>query len=413
MMSEYAIHLPRPHAKQKDFIASAAKRKVVRAGRRGGKTVGVSIYAIEEFLKGRRVLYATPTQDQIDRFWLTATGALSEPIDAGVLYKNETRHIIEVKGTENRIRAKTAWNADTLRGDYADVLIFDEFQLMAEDSWKLVGAPMLLDNNGDAIFIYTPPSLEHRGASKAKDKRHAAKMFSRAKDDKSGRWEAFHFTSYDNPHISKEALEDIAKDMTALAVRMEIGAEDVDEAPGALWERKNIDEYRVAKMPDLIGVVVGVDPAITSEGDETGIITVGNAQEDHLYILADDSTQGSPNTWATAAVTAFYRHKADKIIAESNQGGEMVASTIGQVDKSVPVELVHATRGKYTRAQPIAAAYEKGRGHHVGVFDDLEDEMCLWIPGNQSPNRLDALVWGGSYLLKVGDLAPSSLVAFV
>jgi hypothetical protein len=119
-MPEYTVHLPRPHDKQRLFIDSPAKRKVIRAGRRGGKTVGNSIYAVEKFLAGRRVLYATPTAEQIGRFWATVTRALYEPIKAGVYYKNETEHIIELPGTEQRIRAKTAWNADTLRGDYAD-----------------------------------------------------------------------------------------------------------------------------------------------------------------------------------------------------------------------------------------------------------------------------------------------------
>jgi len=103
--------------------------------------------------------------------------------------------------------------------------------------------------------------------------------------------------------------------------------------------------------------------------------------------------------WATAAVTAYHKLKADRIIAEANNGGEMVALTIAQVDSTVPVELVHASRGKQTRAEPIAAQYEQGRVHHVGVFEALEDEMCLWIPGDASPNRMDALVWALTELM--------------
>ena len=103
--------------------------------------------------------------------------------------------MIERPGSDQRIRAKTAWNADTLRGDYADLLILDEWQLMNEEAWEVVGAPMLLDNNGDAVFIYTPPSLHSRSTSKARDPRHAAKLFQRAQADTTGRWEVFHFTS--------------------------------------------------------------------------------------------------------------------------------------------------------------------------------------------------------------------------
>lgn len=391
-MPEYVVSLPRPHEHQAAFINSPAKRKVIRAGRRGGKTVGISIYAVERFLRGRRVLYAAPTTEQVGRFWTTVTRALQAPIDAGVFRKNETEHVIELAGTEQRIRAKTAWNADTLRGDYADDLIFDEWQLINEDAWDVVGAPMLLDNDGDATFIYTPPSLRSRSVSKARDPQHAARMFKRAKEDTSGRWAVFHFTSMDNPYISRAALDDITTDMTSLAYRMEILAEDVTEAPGALWTRATIDSARVLQAPPLARVVVGVDPSATSTGDEAGIVTGGRVN-DHYYTLADDSLQGSPLEWARAAVAAYYRHKADLIVAEANNGGEMVAQVIKQVDASVPVKLVHASRGKATRAEPIAAIGESGRDHHVGSFPALEDEMCLWIPGDPSPNRMDAKVW--------------------
>lgn len=401
-MPEYEIHLPEPHAKQREFIVSPAKRKVIRAGRRGGKTVGVSIHAVEKFLAGKRILYAVPTSEQVDRFWTTITRALYEPIKAGVFYKNETEHIIELTGTEQRIRAKTAWSADSLRGDYADELILDEWQLMNEDAWGVVGAPMMLDNNGNATFVYTPPSLHSRSTSKADDPQHAAKLYKRALQDKSGRWAVFNFTSHDNPYLSKEALTEITNDMTSLAYRMEIMAEDVDEAPGALWKRSDIDKNRVLKAPESLSrVVVGVDPSATSGGDEAGIITCGSLGE-HYYTLSDDSIQGSPDTWARAAVTAYYRSKADIIVAEKNNGGEMVLSVIHQVDPKVNVRLVWASRGKATRAEPIAAIAEQGRDHHVGTFAMLEDELCMWVQGDASPNRLDAKVWAMTELSETG-----------
>jgi len=409
MSVEYTVTLPEPHAKQEAFIQSVAKRKVIRAGRRGGKTVGISIYAVKRFMEGRRLLYAAPTAEQVGRFWTTITRALSEPIDAGVFRKNETEHIIELPGTEQRIRAKTAWNADTLRGDYADDLIFDEWQLIDEDAWDVVGAPMLLDNNGDATFIYTPPSLHSRSVSKARDPQHAAKMFEMAKRDTTGRWEAFHFTSMDNPYISKTALGEITKDMTNLSYRMEILAEDVNEAPGSLWKRDTIEKSRLVKAPDnMARVVVAVDPSATSEGDEAGIITAGKLG-DHYYTTADDSLQGSPEMWAQAAITAYHRARADCIVAEKNNGGEMVASVIKQAiinarstDKTIgniPVKLVWASRGKATRAEPVSSIAEQGRDHHVGKFPALEDELCLWIPGDASPNRLDAKVWAYTELM--------------
>jgi phage terminase large subunit-like protein len=397
--TELVVTLRKPHEKQSAFIASPAKRKIIRAGRRGGKTVGIAIPAVKQFLAGHRVLYAAPTEDQIGSFWYEVKRALQEPIDNGIFIKNETMHYIELPGTKQRIRAKTAYNADTLRGDYADELLLDEFQLMNEDTWAIVGAPMLLDNDGNATFIYTPPSLHSRSRTKANDPQHAAKLFKKAAADTSGRWEAFHFTSMDNPYISREALDDITQDMSSLAYRMEILAEDVDEAPGALWTRENIEKARVHKTPDLSRIVVGVDPSATSGGDEAGIITAARTKEDY-YTLADDSVQGSPQVWATAAVTAYHRVNADLIVAEKNNGGEMVEAVIKQVDPSVRVKLVWASRGKATRAEPISALSEQGRDHHLGYFPQLEDELCLWIPGDASPNRLDAKVWAYTELME-------------
>jgi phage terminase large subunit-like protein len=214
-------------------------------------------------------------------------------------------------------------------------------------------------------------------------------------EGKEPRWRTFHFSSMQNPYISKSALEEITQDMTSLAYRMEILAEDVTEVPGALWKRDTIEQTRILtamRDSEWDMIVVGVDPSATSTGDEAGIITAAK-KGSHGYTLADNSVQGSPAMWAGMAVKAYRDRKANKIVAESNNGGEMVAQVIHQVDPNVPVELVHASRGKATRAEPVSALFEKGGGHHCGYFPYLEDEMCLWQPGGPSPNRLDAMVW--------------------
>ena len=392
---EITVILPKPHGKQIEFLRSTAKRKVIRAGRRGGKTYGASIYAVEKFLEGKRVLYATPTQEQVDRFWYLVCESLREPIEQGIFYKNETKHLIELPGTEQRIRAKTAWNADTLRGDFADELILDEFQLMNEDTWGVVGAPMLMDNNGNAIFIYTPPSLQSRSVTKANDPQHAAKLFKKADTDTTGRWQAFHFSTYDNPYIDKTVIDDLANDMSSIAYRMEIMAEDIDEAPGALWRRANIEKYRVDKSPQLKRIVVAIDPSGSDKttSDEAGIIVAGIDGAGDGYILEDLSGIYSPNAWAHRAISAYYEWDADRIVAEKNYGGDMVATVIRNMSPEVSYKDVTASRGKYLRAEPIAAFYERGKVHHVGRYNKLEDEMCLWLPGDKSPNRMDALVW--------------------
>lgn len=172
----------------------------------------------------------------------------------------------------------------------------------------------------------------------------------------------------------------------------ELEAKLLTDNPGALWKREQIDNNRVTTYPDLTRVVVGVDPTASAGGDEAGIVTAGMSGSGY-YTLSDDSRQGTPQEWASAAVTAYHRHKADCIVAEKNNGGDMVEAVIKQVDQNVNVKLVWASRGKVTRAEPIAAIAEQGRDHHVGYFPQLEDELCMWLPGEASPNRLDAKVW--------------------
>ncbi len=223
---EVSVNIRWAHPEQRRFIESLVKHKVVRAGRRAGKTVGIAILAVKSFIKGMRVLYQAPTSEQTDAFWFEVKQSLRPLIDTGVYKLNETERYIERVGTKNRIKAKTAWNADSSRGDYGDLLIYDEYQLTNEDAWEVVGMPMLLDNNGDVVFIYTPPSLRSAGVSKARDPRHAAKLFKKAQADTSGRWATFHFTSHDNPFISQSALAELAKDMSRDTYRQEILAED-------------------------------------------------------------------------------------------------------------------------------------------------------------------------------------------
>ena len=394
----HQVTLRRPHPIQQQIKDSSAKRKIIRAGRRGGKTVIAATICVEKFLDGLRPLYAAPTSDQLETFWFEVKKALAEPIDAGIFKKNETDHTITRPGTKQRIKGKTAWNSDTLRGDYSDYLVLDEFQLMDEDAWGVVGAPMLLDNNGSAMFIYTPPSLSSRSVTKARDPQHAAKMFKKAQKDTSGRWEAFHFTSFDNPYISKDALEEITEDMTNLAYRQEILAEDIEEVPGALWTRKLISESRVTSHPDLVRIVVGVDPT-GSTTNETGIVVAGRGTDGHGYILDDKSLLGSPGVWANAVITAYNHNTADMIAGEVNYGGDMVEATIMRAAEATEQECryknVRASRGKAIRAEPIVAQYEHGKIHHVGTFETLENEMVTWVPGESrySPNRIDALVW--------------------
>jgi hypothetical protein len=345
-------------------------------------------------LAGRRVLEAAPTHDQTSAFWTRCRAAVGELVSAGVCYQNLSERVLEMPNG-GRIRAKTAHDANTLRGDYADLLILDEFSLMDPTAWTEVGAPMLLDNNGDALFIFTPKG--NAGI--------AREHYERAQKDTTGRWEAWHFTSHDNPALSTDALAEITQDMTERAYRQEILAQWLDDVPGALWSMALLDGCHVATHPDLSRVVVAVDPAVTSgeDADETGIIVAGNGIDANGYVLADRSCRLSPDGWARRAVAAYHEFDADRIVAESNNGGEMVKLTIQTVDPRVPVTLVHASRGKRTRAEPVTALYEQHRIKHVGTFSELESQMMTWTPDSgTSPDRLDALVWGFTDLMLGG-----------
>ena len=189
--------------------------------------------------------------------------------------------------------------------------------------------------------------------------------------------------------------------------RQELEGEILGDIPGALWRREDIDESRVREVPETLErVLVAVDPAASSaEGaDENGIVVVGMGRDEdgyaRGYVLEDGSLKGTPEEWASKAVKLYRKWEADRIVAEKNQGGEMVLSVIRAQDRSVPVKLVHASRGKVIRAEPISALYEQKRVHHVGSFDRLEDQMCEFSIDNVrnsstgSPDRVDALVWG-------------------
>ncbi|MGB3808907.1 MAG: terminase family protein [Parvibaculum sp.] len=179
--------------------------------------------------------------------------------------------------------------------------------------------------------------------------------------------------------------------------RQELDAELIEDNPDALWSRETIDNARVRAAPELVRIVVAVDPPATSgpQADECGIVVAGIADDGRAYVLDDRSMGGlTPLTWASRAAKAFRDHEADRIVAESNQGGEMVSTIMRQVMPTAPLRLVRATRGKRLRAEPVAALYERGFVSHVGALARLEDQMCDFVPSmGKSPDRVDALVW--------------------
>ena len=217
-------------------------------------------------------------------------------------------------------------------------------------------------------------------------------------------------SSYENrSNLADEYYADVIRPYEGTRLgRQEINAEILTDVPGALWTRQLIDATRIPDIAQvrwdlLLRIVVAIDPAVTHrEGsDETGIIVAALTKSEHVVILDDLSLKGSPLDWAKIAIAAYRSRRADVIVGEVNNGGDLVGANIHAVDPSVNFRAVRASRGKYLRAEPVAALYEQGRVHHVGFYGVLEDQMTQWTPqsNERSPDRLDALVWAVTELL--------------
>lgn len=209
-----------------------------------------------------------------------------------------------------------------------------------------------------------------------------------------------------NPIDNKENLSDTyLQSLEMLSSRKKarfLRGEWQDDNENALWKRDSmINPFRMKSAPaNLDRVVVGVDPAVTKKdtSDLTGVVIAGCKRikgEMHYFVLDDRSLIGSPSEWAGTAVNAYHEYEADRVVAETNQGGDMVEQTIRNIDRRIAYRGVRATRGKIVRAEPIAELYERGLVHHVGEFQLLEDEMCSYcgFDNEKSPDRMDALVW--------------------
>lgn len=319
----------------------------------------------------------------------------------GVL-ENYNRSMGEIRLTNgSRIKLYSGEEPDRLRGPNFHGGWFDELAAFSKpDAWDQYKFALRLGEHPQTIITTTPRPTK------------IIKSLLTQEGTKVVRGSTF-----DNAaNLAPAALIDLRARYEGTRLgRQELYGEIVDDVEGALWSRQMLEDSRVAEHPPLIRIIVAIDPAVTSgeSSDETGIIVAGITSDSHYYILEDLSCRQSPEAWARIAVDAYHRYKADRIVAETNNGGDMIESLIRQVDPVVSYKKVTATRGKLVRAEPVAALWEQGRAHLVGGYAALEDELSNYtVASKDSPNHLDAMVWaitelmdGASGILSLAALA--------
>ena len=361
------------------------------AGRGWGKT-RVGAEAVREWVRqGFHYvnLIGATVDDVRDIMVLGESGILAVcPADERPVYIANQRVLRWPNGAKSLLFS--AEKPDQLRGKQHEKLWCDEVAAWRyADSWDQAMFGLRLGSKPQVVVTTTPRPTKLIKELVADPKTHVTVG-----------------STYENRENLAEAFvrKVIAKYEGTRLGRQELNAEIIDAVEGALWSRAKLDEFRVrrlADVPPLRQVVVSIDPAATSgeDADETGIICAGVAENGHGYVLEDKSGRYMPNDWAKEAISLYHRWHANFIVGEVNNGGEMVENTIRMADPGVPFQPVHASRGKFIRAEPISLVYEQGRIHHVGVFGPLEDQMCIFTSDYDrtkmkfSPDRMDALVW--------------------
>ncbi len=378
-----------PKAARKDQLAPdwAWRTWLILAGRGWGKTRTGAEWVREQIKVAKYVnLIGATADDARDIMIEGETGLLQIcPRAERPLYLPSKRRLEWPNGAISLIF--TADEPERLRGKQSERLWLDELAAWKyADSYDQAMLGLRLGNKPQVVVTTTPKPTRIIKEIASNASTHVTRG-----------------TTYDNrANLAPEFFADIVKKYEGTRMgRQELNAEILTDNPNALWNRTRIDELRVKEHPPLTRIVVAIDPAVTSneDSDLTGIVVAGKAGDD-CFVLADFSVSDTPDGWARRAVKAFHDFKADRVVAETNNGGDLVEAVLRTVDRHVPYRKIHASRGKQMRAEPIAALYEQGRVHHVGSFPQLEDEMCDFDPtlAQKSPDRMDALVWALSEL---------------
>lgn len=295
--------------------------------------------------------------------------------------------------TGDEVLFRSADDPDRLRGPNASWAWIDEAAFCVPGTWPTIIGRLREGGRAGRAWVTTTP----------KGRNWVWQVFVR---DASPDTAAYRATTAGNPFVDPAFVTALRGQYTARLARQELEGDWLEDVEGALWTWAMLDHRRSA--PDLTRVVVAVDPAATNtaESDETGIVVAGLGMDSRGYILADRSCRLSPDGWARRALAAYDEFAADRLVAEVNNGGDMVKQVLDTVWRDqgrggvLPYTKVTASRGKLTRAEPVAALYEQGRVSHTAAFTELEDQLTSWTPeSGTSPDRLDALVWALSWLL--------------
>lgn len=368
------------------------------AGRGFGKTRCGSAFVINSIKYHRYVNIIGPTSGSVRDVMIEGDSGILACCDKWIrpVYKSSSACLQWPNGAKTLVFS--AEEPDRLRGPQHEALWMDELAAWQypEETYNQAMFGLRLGKNPRCLITTTPRPLPIIKSLIANPSTHVTRG-----------------STYDNKtNLSNKFFEAVISKYEGTRLgRQELNAEILDDNPRALWTLSNIDQTRVKESPgNYMRVVVAIDPntknrdlAILNKSsdttDEAGIVVVGSRTEadgrEHYYVLADYSVDDGPNVWSQAAVNAYHKFGADRIVAEINNGGSMVEMVIRAVDQNVSYKEVTATRGKMLRAEPIAALYEQGRCHHVGFYAKMEDEMTTYdaVTVTKSPNRLDALVW--------------------